>query len=325
MKVHRGPRVRLDGEDGIALPLTIFVIAIATLMLASLYTRVQVDRRIAEASGDFASAAAIAQSGLQTYLATDPIWVCRAAVRPPDGDSSYVSVTGGYADVVAYVVREPTDTVGGTWTYIVRSTGYVIDPTMGADPQASRTVAQFALWQRGHINTIATFTAAGGIVPPTGGSGEFKGRDHAPGSSCDQPDVYAIRVPSGKSPAPLSGHSTNGASPNIREGGTDSVVASETLIDWATIVGGGIIPDTTVLVPDDDLNYPVMLITGNLAINITSDTDVFGTLIVTGDLILTGPERLDFNGILLVGGRIQFLGADARFDGMVVSGSIVMA
>ena len=162
-------------EEGFALPFTVFVIAIITVMLASILTRVAIDRRIAESASDGVDAVAIAQSGLQTYLAILNVDACYRALRPVDGDSVRINVTGGFANVIAQGMRRPTDTLAGTWTYIVRSTGFVIEPTMGSDPQAKRTVAQFARWQRGYINTVAAYTVANGLaVQGIGnGSGEF--------------------------------------------------------------------------------------------------------------------------------------------------------
>ena len=128
---------RLHSQDGFALPLTIFVVTIVTLMLAALFIRVQVDRRIAEASGDAIDVLTIAQSGLESYFASV------GSVRPPDGDSVRINLGDGYANVIAHVVYEPSDPTAN-WTYVVRSAGFLINPTMGSDPQARRTIAQFA-------------------------------------------------------------------------------------------------------------------------------------------------------------------------------------
>ena len=306
----------VSNERGFALPFTLFVIAVITMLLAGILGQVQVDRRIAESIGDGVDATAIAQSGLQTYLATVNADACFRAIRPVDGDSVRINVTGGYANVIAHVLQEPADTINGTYTYVVRSTGFVIEPTAGTDPLARHTIAQFANWQRGMILTPAAFTAANGLaVANPAGTGEFVGVDlAAPG--CQLPDVPAIRVPAGQSPSPLP-HLTSGSVPNILEGGTELDVANQTGIDWASVLAGGIVPDYTTI-QTWDATFPVMLVMGNATLNV-ADTWCYGTLIVTGDLTFTG-TRLQWDGVILVGGRIIFSNTDARMDGMVVSG-----
>jgi len=308
------PKQAMSNERGFALPFTLFVIAIITMLLAGILGQVQVDRRIAESVADGVDATAIAQSGLQTYLALVNVDACFAAIRPPDGDSTRINVTGGYADVIGHVLQEPPDTVNGTYTYVVRSTGFLIEPTAGADPQARHTIAQFANWQRGTIKVLAAFTAANGIAGGSTGTGEFQGVDLASPVACQTADTTAIRV-SGANPSPP--HLTTGSLPNIKASGSGLDVANETGIDWASTIGGGIIPDYTT--PQSwDASYPVMLITGNATIAV-ADTWYYGTLIVTGDLTFTG-TRLQWDGVVLVGGRIIFNNTDARFDGMVVTG-----
>ena len=44
--------MRIEDQRGFALPLTIFVLTLITIMLAAIFVRVRVDRRIAESSGD---------------------------------------------------------------------------------------------------------------------------------------------------------------------------------------------------------------------------------------------------------------------------------
>lgn len=179
-------------EDGMALPATLLLVALITVMLATAFVRVEADRRIAESAGDLVDALTVAQSGLHTYFATASFDACDRAVRPPDGDSVRINVTGGYADVVARVVRKPPDTLTA-WTYVVRATGRVIEPVMGSDPQASRTVAQFAEWQRARLTAPAVFSAANGLVR-TGSTAEFRGTDYASGG-CAVSTIGAMMLP----------------------------------------------------------------------------------------------------------------------------------
>src|SRR5574341_2271762 len=116
--------MRAPRERGIALPVPLFIITLMTIMLAALFARVGAERDVAVGSSDAVNALAVAQSGLQRYLGS-------VTTRPPDADSVRYNVTGGYADVVARIVESDTLT-DGRMTYIIRSTGYVIVPALGA-------------------------------------------------------------------------------------------------------------------------------------------------------------------------------------------------
>ncbi len=306
---------RLLGDEGVALPTTIFVVTLVTIMISALFVRVQADRRIGESSGHNVDALTIAQSGLDTYLGTVAFDSCDRPLRPLDGDSVRINVTGGYADVVAHVVRRPVDSLD-TWMYVVRSTGRTIVPALGSDPQAQRTVAQFAEWQSSTVIPPAAFTAANGLLRTSGGGLEFLGGDEAP-YGCQEPDIHALRLPAGTDPTPRSDFVMDGALPYIEQSGSKDQVAFETGIDWALTIGGGLVPDTNAIVLWD-MSYPVMLVSGNATLT-TSNSQGFGTLIVTGDLTIQG-DWLYWYGIVLVGGRIEFDAAQQLFDGFVMSG-----
>lgn len=314
--------MRLRREHGFAIPLTIYVVTIVTLMLAVVYAGASADRRSADATGDHVEALSIAQAGLETYLGTVNVDACDWPIRPTDGDSVRINVNGGYADVVARVVRRPADSLA-PWTYVVRSTGRVITPTQGQDPQAVRTVAQFARWNPGALGLLGTFTAANGISNPGNRvTGELRGTDQA--TTCPQANINPVRTYSAGAPSLDYGDADDpwvldGATPYILAYDDQTTVANATKIDWNATINGGITPDYTTL-RIGDTSYPVMLINGNLTVDMTSDTQVWGTLIVTGSLEIKGPYQFQFYGVLLVGGRIQFNAADQRFDGAVISG-----
>ena len=309
----------LSSRRGFALPLTILLIALLTVMLTAGFSRLQVERQIADGAGNVSTALTIAQSGLQTYLGTVNTDACTRPIRPPDGDSVRINLTGGYADVVARVVQRPLDTLQ-TWTYIVRSTGYVIHPLAGPEPRARRTVAQFARWQTGHLYIRAAWTAANGInnwAPP--GSGEFRGRDQNPTPECSQPEINPIRAPLGEGPLPPSEYLTDGTLPIVESSGTPMEVADSTGIDWLATITGGLIPDYTS-VQLGNLDYPVQVITGNLTIGSgASVIEGTGLLVVTGDLRIRGAS-FKWYGVVLVGRQLKFDAADQRFDGYLVSG-----
>jgi hypothetical protein len=327
---------RPRSEGGFALPVTLFVVALVTIMLATAFVRVRNDYRISDSSGDMVDAAAVAQAGLAKYMAQVEFDDCDNAIRPVDGDSVRFNLTGGYADVVAHVTHRPADTLAA-WTYVIRSAGHLIRPARGAEPQAQRTVAQFAQWRYGSIQTLAAYTSASGMdrdpngpcpEPPDGdGCGEFRGRDHNYKYECRVPDIPAIRVPSGSSK--LESLDYFAVEGSIVRSGTDRSVAEDTDIDWLKTITGGIVPDENGIRPWDS-SYPVQFVKGDATINCAPETWGYGLLIVTGNLTITGNKGatamgrgcLQWNGVVIVGKEINFWSDDQRFDGLVISGMI---
>ena len=296
---------RRSPEAGFALPLTLFLVAILTLMLTAAFARVETDRRMAETSGSSVSALAVAQSGLHRYMGI-------TAVRPLDGDSTRINVTGGYADVVAHIMKTDADSMVPT-LYVLRSTGHAIDPSLGSDPAATHTVAQFAYWQYGVMDVQAAFTAANGLSHD---AGDIDGRDPAL-LTCPGPVVY---------PPVLSIRAAGGAvnPPGTEEGGTNfagaaATVADNTNIGWNTLINGGFVPDYRTYTPSFAAPWRSILITGDLTIPSASGPGGAGLLIVTGDLTIDRNNFL-WLGVVLVGGRIVFSKPNATIQGAVVSG-----
>jgi len=298
--------MRPRDQRGFALPLTIFVLTLITIMLAAILVRVQIDRRIAESSGDIVNASAAASSGLDRYFAHYDSLVA----RPPDGDSLRINVTGGYADVVAHVVRQPADSTEGT-LYIVRSRGRLIRPTQGADPQAIQTVAQFAQWQYGSMRVLGAFTAINDFrcLGTCGGTFLLDGSDE-----CGMmPTLPAgLRAPNG----PTAKVGPPEVTPATLEGPSVSTfkTASFLGIDWAAVTGGDFEPDYTSLT--NLSSWSIYLLTGSTTV---TDLTGNGILMVTGDQTTSG-LYFNWQGVVLVGGAI-FPEADTTYvRGALVSG-----
>lgn len=300
--------MQLASERGFAIPLTIFVITIVTIMLAAILVRVEVDRRVAESSGDMNDALTIAQAGLQQYMS----YYSTLDTPPPDGDSlEFVNIPpGGRASVVVRVVRRPADTTQPT-IYLLRSRGVRIRPTQGADPQAVRTVAQFAQWQIGTFDLAAAFTAGSGFRRRTGppansGTVAFLGDDQCPtGSGPSVPSL--LRDPGGSLPG---GTYTPAAQTN-----TNAWTTAVTGVDWAAVTSGGYVPDYTSLVNLG--TWASYYLAGNVT---ATDIAGNGLLVIGGDLTVDGTS-FTWDGVVLVGGAITFAMTDtARIRGAVVSG-----
>jgi len=308
---------RLGDRRGFALPLTILLIALLTVMLSSGFARVRADRQVANASTDMAAAVAVAQSGLQSYLGTLNTDACERPIRPSDGDSTRINVTGGYADVVAYVAQRPLDTLAN-WLYVVRSTGYVINPSSSVR-QAKRTVAQFAQWQSGTIDMPAAFVAANGLTRASGGSGQLHGADENWPSSCRIPNRYGVLTPSDGVPSPLTDFNLTGVSPYVQGWSNPKNVADSTHVDWFETITGVLEPDYTTI-QTGNWNYPVMVVPGNATLGLPGQTTYGTGLLVVGNTLTIQGNFVQWYGVILVGGRIRFDANDQRFDGYIASG-----
>ena len=287
-----------------ALPLTIFIVALLTVVLAAAFVRVDAERQMAVGGSDAVDAQTVAESGLQRYVA----YRDSLGIRPPDGDSVRINLTGGYADVTAYVMQRPADTLANEM-YVVRSTGYVITPRLGPVPQATRTVAQFAQWQSSTIDVVAAYTAANKVTGSASAPGvRISGRD-ACGRAPDAAGMVTVKQSN------LRG--TSGVSPSyVDTSSNGSTVASLAAIDWSAIDSAqALIPDYRSFHPFDT-SYPTMLVSGDLTLQ---NTYGYGLLIVTGDLTLQGWFD-SFRGVLLVGGKIDFLAPWTFIRGAVKSG-----
>jgi hypothetical protein len=291
---------RACNERGIALPVTIFIVTLLTITLAAAFARVDAERAIAVGTSDAVNALQVAQSGLRRYLGT-------RTSRPPDGDSVRFNVTGGYADVRAWIVQRPADTMQNQM-HVVRATGYAIVPSAGATPQGVHTVAQFGYWQTPAIRKLGALTAANGILALNPGTGiRIRGLDQCAGA----PALPGVRGASGSS---LTFGSYSG-SPDKVISGSGKHVADSTGIQWATMIGGGFIPDYNGM-RLGIWNFASHLVQGNATLSNGWGT---GLLVVTGDLT-TGGSWAYWYGIVLVGGEIVFNSGHTHFNGIVITG-----
>ncbi len=277
----------MHDQRGFALPLSILVVTVMTMLIAAAHVRVRADRVIAESSGATITAFAVAQSGLHRYFAIYE----DSTSAPPDGDSLRVNVPQGYADVRAFKVKSSPDSSEHE-LFIVRSTGHLIAPTRGSDPQAQRTVAQFAQWQNASMHVSGVFTAANDWVIGPSTDVDVRGWDHCAPAA---PTVTGVRTTAAST---LISADFDEISSLIKSG-TGQYVADSTRINWASIVGGQFEADYDYF-PGYDASYPTIRITGD-----TTITDLFGLglLIVTGNLTLTG-SVLNWRGVVLVGGGL---------------------
>ena len=305
-------------ERGFALPITLFVIAILTLMLGSAFTRAASESQIAGGSKATVDALFVAEAGLQKYFGQD--FTDLESPRPLSGDSVRLDVPGGWAWVVPDVLQTPADTMDN-FRYIIRSTGYVEDPNDESTPLASRTVAQFADWQTPWLDAPSAALIAANGLDIEGGDVELDGRDQSNALCAGDPllpDGFGARLPAGRN-SDLGDAVFNG-SPDKLELGERESVAQLVNIDWEAIRAGEFIPDYTS--PQNGLpgDFPSQLVDGNY----TESRDNFsgeGLLIVTGDLTVSSSKDYWYwRGVILVGGEASIEADHVYIYGTIISG-----
>jgi Tfp pilus assembly protein PilX len=314
-------------ERGFVLATTLLATTLLTVMLAAAFLLVSAEQRTTDNSFSTARALALAQAGLQNYFSQN-----RGLADTSTYDSMHVTLSSGYADVVATQVRPGGASIGSPLAlWVVRSTGVVTSRVLAGQVQGTRTVAQFAQLNTGLFPARAALVALNGvrITGPSGSNHPVSGHDLGSISPCVSPggsaaDTFAISYAGGAvytyttqnaSPAP-TGYPT-GLEPPYPSW---SDLYDSTHIDWPSLVSGNFIPDYIIPPapwPPYSNNYLVGFIPGDATI---PSGQRRGVLVITGDATVISGTHWD--GIILVGGRLTVSPPDASFriHGMIVTG-----
>jgi hypothetical protein len=307
-------------QRGFALPITIFLIAILTLMLGSTFTRAATENQIAAGSKWTVDALFVAQAGLEKYFSQD----FEASDRPLPEDSMRLEMPGGWAWVVPNVLITPADTMQD-FRYIIRSTGYVEDPSQPGHALASHTVAQFADWQTAWLDAPRAALIAANGLDIESANVTLDGRDRLNALCAGDPllpDGFGARLPASTYNRDLDDADFSGEPDpdGFLELGARESVAQLVNIDWEAIRAGEFIPDYTS--PQNGLtgDFPSQLVDGNY----TETRDNFsgeGLLIVTGDLTVSSSRVYWYwRGVILVGGEASIEADEVYIFGTLISG-----
>lgn len=303
-------------ERGFALPITLFLIAILTLMLGSAFTRAATESQIAGGSKATVDALFVAQAGLQKYFGEDFTMVN----RPLSGDSVRLDVPGGWAWIVPEVLQTPADTMDN-FRYIIRSTGYAEDPQQPGSPLAVHTVAQFADWQTPWLSApSAALIAANGVLTFNGGGTiRIDGTDLSCGVNEPAVDLLVPADTVGQAVTYLDPtYATWGNPPAPTPAGTAYFWADSAGIEWDSILAGTFQANHSSF-QQGDWSYSSQLVTGDLALGGWWKLGT-GILIVTGDLDITS-RYFFWYGIILVGGELTISTRySATISGAVITG-----
>lgn len=303
-------------RTGAALPLTLFVIVIVTMLSAGAFTMIGSERRVNDDNKAQLDAYLMAKRGLEQFVGS------RASLgftsTPPAAvESTTIAMRGGYAEVVMRVVRPPV----GTTTpglYVIRARGVkTSDGTAIGATTGERAIAQYARFQFASLDVHSAWTAMGGLIK-NGGSGILSGYDACGVESA----VAGVAVPTVPGYTQVGGTSVPDGSPKILDMGTTEETVGTVQVDWDAIVNGDAVqpdieyPGGSWPTSADWANtefWPVVRVNGDFDLPATGR----GTLIVTGNLTMGGSKS--WSGIILVGGALTSNGSNA-VDGAVITG-----
>ena len=323
------PTTRTRGRAGFALPMVILVMFILVGALASGFAMLSSERAADDASVQSQIAAALAETGLQQGLRNRP-GLGLPAVPPAGVESTRVTLSNGYADIVTTRLRAPVGTTVPA-LYLVRARGV---RTRAGVANAGNSVAMssaFATFQQMTMTVQSAMTGINGINK-TGASGAISGVDQCPVASGGTGDpVAAVAVPDypgyDGSLSPLTGD------PKVQSLGSTPELASTTVpFDWAEIVNGSAItPDflsnyagtgfpSTAWFTANPTRWPTVIVNNGPSPNNEFVLSSFGRglLIVYGDLRLNG-NTAGWNGIIIVGGRLRSNGTN-EVQGATITG-----
>jgi hypothetical protein len=310
----------LSVRRGFALPMVILVMFILVGALASAFTMLSSERAADDASVQSQIAASLAETGLQQGLRNRP-GLGLPAVPPAGVESTRVTLSNGYADIITTRLRAPVGTTIPA-LYLVRSRGVRTRAAIAGAGNAVAISSAFATFQQMTMTVQSAMTGINGISK-TGSSGAISGVDQCPVASGGTGDtIAAVAVPDDPgydgSLTPLVG------TPKVQSLGPDPEDAADVVpFDWADIVSGSAItPDflsdfngngfpSTAWFTANPTRWPTIIVNNGPVPNNEFVLNEFGRglLIVYGDLRLNG-NTAGWDGIIIVGGRLRSNGTN---------------
>lgn len=322
-------RNAIRSRPGFALPMVILVLMILVGALAASFAMLSSERAADDASLQAQAASALAESGLQQGLRNRP-GLGLPAVPPAGVESTRVTLSGGYADIITTRMRAAVGTTVPA-LYLVRARGVrTVTGVAGAGNAVSMSSA-FATFQNMTMTVQSAMTGINGISK-AGNSGSISGVDQCPvASGGTGTTIAAVAVPTVPGYVgqlgPLTGN------PQVQSiGATPAVASTSVPFDWSDIVSGSAItPDftsnssgtgfpTTAWFTANPTKWPTIIVTNGPSPNVEFTLPSFGRgmLIVYGDLRLNG-NTSGWDGIIMTGGKIRSNGSN-QVSGATITG-----
>jgi hypothetical protein len=304
----------------------LLLLIVLSITVAAGFARIGAERRTNSAQRAQTAAFALAQGGVEQYLAS-------TTMLPTSFPATTTyNLAGGTAAVTLYRVKD--DAIIGSRVYAIKSVGRNSAGSRPDDRTAvsERAIVQLVKRQQATMDIDAAFTSLSGLNK-NGISGLVSGVDQC----AVQPPIPGLATPDGLYTPPntnanandyIDGNPDNAPDylgPTSPGSSTPGTANGEVDVDWASIVdGSAMTPDfhinrsvspATGAFPSTYVNWPVVRITGNM-----TNGDNFngqGLLIVTGDADFS---NVTWRGVAFVGGQADVSGSGTRVFGSIVTG-----
>ncbi|MFL5477066.1 MAG: hypothetical protein ACJ8A6_15385 [Gemmatimonadales bacterium] len=314
---------------GAVLPLTIIVLGMMAVAVAISYARISSERVTTSDVKAQQGAFAVAQSGLNRFLANlngkpaynPALWPANPIIQTVN----YNDLPGGTAQVDLVMLRESTITLLPA-VYVITSRGrYTAAKRWNSrSPSAERTVATYAIWTPTPFDLNGAFTSLGS-VGYNGTSAIVSGVDRC----AVNPTTAGLAVPNGDStgfnhPEVIDGVPDNTGA-NLGTPGPGGTAVNNVNIDWAAVRAGTAFPADRIYPTQTWLpmtgaspsmaDWPVTRVNGDLTLPGSGN----GILIVTGNLTWNGTPLKTWQGVILVGGSITMNGNGNIYGALITN------
>jgi Tfp pilus assembly protein PilX len=290
----------VTNREGFALPLAILVIGMLTAAVAAGFAATASEAVVNNAQRAQERAYQIAEAGLQQFMVRrSESGFCTGCQSDPTAavDSEYtrVQLNGGYADVVAKRVWNPSSGTSSPM-FFIRSKGIDTAARMsvgGGTVFAERTVGVYAKWSNTTINVLGAMMSFNGVYRGT--SGTISGSNACSGSSIA--DVPPVTMPT------LSGKT--GSWGTIAEDDTlpFATLSANQAINWDQVIANAVTADVTIPPgswPATYTTWPVIRVKNSAS----GILPAAGQGLILADSNFRIPAGADWNGVILVGGRL---------------------
>lgn len=326
MTESQGEPMGLRNRAGFALPLAIFIIVLLTMGLAAGLAATTADARANSAQKGGTMAFAIAQGGLERFMAdrdglcqtsgavcaSDPLLIGSATVA----DSIRLTMPGGYTDIVATRIQD-TSATNNKALFFIRSHGIYRKFRGSSGDNAEHTVGVYATMSVHTINVTSAIMSLSGVTK-SGSSGVISGIDNCGGGDT----LAGLTVPAGDFKS-SGGTAWAKGDPPIDTSSSLTQLKAGVGIDWQSIQNGAITADFEVG-PDAFPSSSWFTAHPTAYPTIWVHTSPFslpnpgrGLIIADGDFTISGSNM--WNGVILIGGKLTSNGNNTM-TGATVSG-----
>lgn len=307
--------MHLSNRRGATLPLAILVIALLSVTAIAGLSRVSSERAINGNLQAEADALAVAQAGLEQYMAT---------VNGMPGasvDQTISGLPGGTASIQLRRLRAAAGNLPAL--YVIRSHGSSTGSVKNdhSTPTAERSVSQFAIWRPGTMQVLGAWTSTTGLHK-NGGSGTISGVDQCGGSPVAGVAVPTTAADGGAGYSQNGGSSVPNGTPNIAYPAANAAAFAPLIpVDWNGIVNNNALTPNYSLTsttgwPSTFTNWPIIKITAS-SVSLGPGQSGQGLIVATGDITLNG--SFSWNGVILAGG-IMTSNGNQTIQGAVMTG-----